>query len=131
MFLGAFNYIGANSNIETAGKMPVFVDFFIDKGLLSILFARGFSMRKKLKLLIMTIRIQFHPLLIVYKGGKLGRMITEREPFDDGNSVEYVEKASDLSHILSYVVLGENTYLAGYGRGSSFLLETYFDGGII
>lgn len=131
VFLGAFNYIRANSNIETAGKMPVFVDFFYRQGTTFNTVCQGFQYEKKIKAINNDYPYSVSPIINSIQRGKLGRMITEREPFDDGNSVEYVEKASDLAHILSYVVLGENTYLAGYGRGSSFLLETYFDGGII
>ena len=44
--------------------------------------------------------------------------------------MEMVKYSSSLSHRLSYVVMPEK-YLAGPGRGSSYILETYFDGGFV
>jgi hypothetical protein len=38
-------------------------------------------------------------------------------------------ESNSLAHRLSYVVLGEQYYLAGHGRGSSYVLENYFDKG--
>ena len=42
-----------------------------------------------------------------------------------------VVNGNSLAHRLSYVALGEDSYLSGHGRGSSYILETYYDGGMV
>lgn len=131
VFLGAFNYIRANSNIETAGGMPVFVDFFYKQGTTFDTVCQGLQYERKIKAINNDYPYSASNIINSMQRGKLGRIITGKEPFDDGNNIKYVDEGSDLAHILSYVVLGERYYLAGHGRGSSFVLETYFDGGIV
>ena len=60
----------------------------------------------------------------------LGQVIFGTTPIPDGNNGIRAKEGHDLSHHLSYHVLGEK-YLEGHGRGSSFILEIYMDFGYI
>lgn len=48
-----------------------------------------------------------------------------------GNSVQRAMEGNSLSHSLSYLVLGPDTYLSGIGTGSVFLAEGFMEGGVL
>ena len=60
----------------------------------------------------------------------MGQVLFGTQSLGSGNSVNMVVNGNSLAHKLSYVVFGEAYYLEGHGRGSSFILETYYDGGL-
>lgn len=58
------------------------------------------------------------------RSGILGRILGI--PIYHGNTIEHALYGGSFTHALGYVVLG-TSYLAGYGPGSSYIAELFYD----
>lgn len=127
--LGLFNYTRADQVVSTEKNMPIAVDFFYKQGTSFDTLCEGFQYENQIRALPEATSYTMGNLIDRLEQGKIGRLITDKEDFGAGNSIRIVEQGNNMAHRLSYVYFGEEVYLQGHGRGSSFLLENYFDGG--
>lgn len=58
----------------------------------------------------------------------LGKKVFNVDDIGEGNGLRRVFNGHVFSHAISYVVMGKN-YIAGEGRGSSYITENYLDWG--
>ena len=74
----------------------------------------------------------FGPLYDNYVYGKLGNIVLGTDPdyIGSGNCFRSAYNSHSFAHAISYVVQGSG-YLAGEGRGTSYLVENYVDFGYL
>ena len=130
VFLGAFNYYrsGLNPNSET--NIPIMLDFFYRQGTTFDTVCQGLQYKDDIMKLPHSAGYTVGPIYDTVMHSTLSQAIFNTTSLGNGNSINMVMNGNSLAHKLSYIVLGEASYLAGHGRGSSYLLETYYDGGI-
>ena len=129
-FLGAYNYIRSGKTASNETYMPIFIDFFYRQGTTFDTLCQGFHYESSINALNSGISFTFGTVIDNIKHNTLSQLIFGAGSLGSGNSLQMVLNSNNLAHKLSYVALGEASYLAGYGRGSSFLLENYYDGGL-
>ena len=129
-FLGAVNYYrsGLNPNSETS--IPIMLDFFYRQGTTFDTVCQGLQYQSDIMSLPQSSAYSIGPIYDTVKHSTLSKMFFNTTGLGSGNSVTMVMKGNSLAHKLSYVVLGEASYLSGFGRGSSYLIELFYDGGI-
>ena len=106
-------------------------DFFYRQGTSFDTLCQGFFYEPIIRGFPDTISYAMGGIVDSLKHSTLSQLLFNTTGLGNGNSVNMVMNSNSLAHRLSYVVFGEQFYLEGHGRGSSFILETYFDGGII
>ena len=128
-FLGAINYyrVGLNPNSETT--IPILLDFFYRQGTTFDTICQGINHQDTIMKLPQSAPYSIGQLYDTVKHSTLSQIMFNTGTLGSGNSIKMVMEGNNLAHKLSYVVLGEISYLAGFGRGSSYLLELYYDGG--
>lgn len=131
VFLGAFNYYrsGLNPNSETT--IPIMLDFFYRQGTTFDTVCQGLQYQEDIMKIPHSAGYSIGPVYDTVVHSTLSRMIFNTSDLGSGNSLNMVMNGNSLAHKLSFVVLGEASYLSGHGRGSSYLLENYYDGGMI
>lgn len=129
--LGLFNYTRADQVVSTEKNMPVAVDFFYKQGTSFDTLCEGYEYERQIRALPEATSYTMGNLIDRLVQGRIGRMVTDEEEFGSGNNIRIVEHGNNMAHRLSYVYFGEDVYLQGHGRGSSFLLENYYDGGYL
>lgn len=72
----------------------------------------------------------FAPIVDYYVYGEVGNLLLGTAPIPMGNNAARAHQTNDLAHKISYRALGEN-YLNGAGLGTSYVMETYIDFGLI
>ena len=130
-FLGAYNYIRIGKQASDQTYIPVMADFFYRQGTSFDTLCQGFFYEPIIRGFPDTISYAMGGIVDSLKHSTLSQLLFNTTGLGNGNSVNMVMNSNSLAHRLSYVVFGEQFYLEGHGRGSSFILETYFDGGII
>lgn len=130
VFLGAFNYYRAGLNPGSETNIPIMLDFFYRQGTTFDTICQGLQYQEDIMKLPHSAGYSFGPVYDTVVHSTLSQAIFNTTNLGSGNSINMVMNGNSLSHKLSYIVLGEANYLAGYGRGSSYLLETYYDGGL-
>ena len=128
-FLGAYNYIRAGKSASEQTYMPIIADFFFRQGTTYDTLCQGFQYEAAIKSFPETLIYSLGPFIDNIQNNALGRLLFGTTGLGSGNSVSMVMNSNNLAHRLSYVALGETSYLQGHGRGSSFLIETFYDGG--
>lgn len=63
--------------------------------------------------------------------GKIAQIVFDAVPFPGDNSIEAATMSDCLAHRLSWLAFGRNSYLAGHGTGSSYIMEVYLDFGYL
>ena len=129
-FLGAYNYVRAGKSATDQTYMPLIADFFYRQGTTYDTLCQGFQYEHIIRSFTNTI-YSLGPIIDNIRYNFVGRILFGTSELGSGNSINMVLNSSNLAHRLSYAALGESSYLQGYGRGSTFLLETFFDGGYI
>lgn len=131
IFLGAYNYIRSDEEIETKNPFLLIVDFFYKQGTTFDTICQGFEYEDKLKNQPNVISYTFGDIIDYLIHNSISQKIFGTEDLGSGNSMKMVEKSNSLAHRLSYNVLGSPSYLSGHGRGTSYIIETYMDIGMI
>lgn len=72
----------------------------------------------------------FSAIIDYFKYGKVGNVLFDTDPLPGGNNEQRAYLSNDLAHKLSYIALKEN-YLNGAGIGTTYVLETFIDFGLI
>lgn len=126
--LGIMNYSRSDESIEQQSVVGIISDFFYKQGTTFDTVCQGISLTEQLR--EENNLYTLGPIQDYLNDSTLGQVIFGTTPIPDGNNGIRAKKGHDLSHHLSYHVLGEK-YLEGHGRGSSFILEIYMDFGYI
>lgn len=128
-FLGAYNYIRTGKRAADQTYLPIMADFFYRQGTSFDTVCQGFFYEPIIRGMPETISYSLGGVIDSVKHSTLSQMLFGTSSLGNVNSVNMVVNGNSLAHRLSYVVFGEKYYLEGHGRGSSFILETYYDGG--
>lgn len=131
MFLGAYNYIRSDEEVETSNPILLVVDFFYKQGTTFDTICQGFEYEENFKNQPNVVSYTFGDIIDYLIHNTISQKLFGTEDLGSGNSITMVEKSNSLAHRLSYVVLGETPYLSGHGRGTSYIIETYMDIGMV
>lgn len=126
LFLGAYNYIRSDKEVNLS-PANLIVDFAYKQGTTYDTVLQGYVHKEELpwkEEQVYTVGA----LTDAFFYNSLGRKIFVLEDIGNGNGLKMVNNGHTFSHAISYVVLGEN-YIAGEGRGSSYIIENYVDWG--
>ena len=127
--LGAYNYIRDDEKVITKSPIKLIVDFFYKQGTSFDTVCQGFENEKEIKDLGKTINYTFGDIIDYVIHNSISQKIFGTIDLGSGNNINMVKYSNSMAHKLSYVVMGEKVYLAGHGRGTSFIIETYMDAG--
>lgn len=126
IFLGAYNYVRADQNVGMS-PMNLIVDFAYKQGTTYDTLLQGYTYEKDLPMREEQI-YTLGTLTDNFFYSSIGKRIFDLEDIGDGNSIRKALNGHTFSHAISYVVMGKD-YIAGGGRGSSYIIENYLDGG--
>lgn len=129
-FLGAYNYMRAGKTASDQTYIPIMLDFFYRQGTTFDTLCQGFQYEQSIRALPHNACYSLGPMIDTVYHSTISQKLFHTPGMGSGNSLNMVLNGNSLAHKLSYVVLGEDYYLSGHGRGSSFLLELYYDGGL-
>ncbi len=130
MGLGAYNYIRSDEEIPDFSPVQLVTDFFYKQGTTFTTICQGFEYREKL-IEQKKESYTFGNIIDYLKYSTISKTLFHTEDLGSGNTVKRAKESNNLAHRLSYIVLGKTSYLAGHGRGTSYIIETYMDFGII
>lgn len=128
VFLGAYNYIRSNDEVKMSLPELV-VDFCYKQGTTYDTVLQGYiyedDLPKKDEKIYTLGALQEEVLY-----NTLGRIVFNTDDIGSGNSEKRAIEGKVFSHAISYVVM-KDKYLAGEGRGSSYIIENYVDWGYL
>ena len=131
IFLGAYNYIREDKVVKSNSPVALIVDFFQLQGTTFDTICEGFEYENTFKNQPNVISYTFGDIIDYIIHNTISQKLFGTEDLGNGNSLEMVNKSNSLAHKLSYEVLGEYSYLSGHGRGTSYIIETYMDAGML
>lgn len=124
LFMGAYNYIRAGKGVGLSAKSLV-VDFAYKQGTTYDTVLQGYTYKDNLPMSNGK-NYTFGALTDNFFYNSLGKKLFKLDDIGDGNCLRQVYNGHTFSHVISYVVLGRD-YIAGNGRGSSYIIENYID----
>lgn len=130
-FLGAFNYYRSGKNPSSEASMPIMLDFFYKQGTTFDTVCQGLQYKPMIAELPHIVPYSIGTIYDTVVHSTLSQMIFGTSSLGSGNSMNMVMDSNSLAHKLSYIVLGDISYLSGHGRGSSYIIELYYDGGLL
>lgn len=126
--MGALNYIRADKDVDTS-VVYLAMDFVYKQGTTYDTLLQGYQYQDELP----WNGNQTYTLGAItdtFFYNFIGEQLFDLEEIGDGNCIRRVYNGHTFSHAISYTVLGKR-YIAGEGRGSSYIIENYIDGGYI
>lgn len=124
LFMGAYNYIRAGKGVGlSAGNLVV--DFAYKQGTTYDTVLQGYTYKNNLPMSNGK-NYTMGALEDSFFYNSFGKRIFKLDDIGDGNCLRQVYNGHTFSHTISYAVLGKD-YIAGYGRGSSYIIENYID----
>ncbi len=126
LFLGAYNYLRADEGIKM-GASELAVDFMYKQGTTYDTLLQGYINQDKLPYRENQ-TYTFGALSNYFYHNTLGRKLFNTPDLGNGNCLKAVYNGHSFSHAISYTILGSR-YIAGEGRGSSYIIENYIDWG--
>lgn len=128
-FLGAYNYIREDEKVKSISLINLSLDFFHKQGTTFDTICQGILYEKELKNNFNVASYTFGTLIDYFTHNTIAIKLFNAHDLGIGNNINMIKYGNNMAHNISYVVLGEESYLAGHGRGTSYLLETYVDCG--
>lgn len=128
VFMSVYAFIRSDAPLVSFNPFVYLGQFFYGQGVTFNVLQIGYGYRKGIELL--GNHYTFGGMIDYIKHGTLGQLIFGTDPLPAGNCDINGIHSNNLSHNLSYITMRKD-YLSGRGRGSSYLLETYFDFGYI
>ncbi|EHS2295547.1 O-antigen polysaccharide polymerase Wzy family protein, partial [Enterococcus faecalis] len=125
ILMGAYNYIRAQTNLETKGFVSLIVDFFYKQGTTFDTLGFGYNMLPKLPFVEIK-NYTFGGFIDFFKYSIIGKIFFNGTTIPTNNSPEQGMMTNSMAHNLAYVYR-KNEYLNGNGNGSSYLLELFAD----
>lgn len=129
VLLGAYNYIREDKEVKTKSPISLIADFFYKQGTTFDTICQGFKYESKLKNDYNIISYSLGDILDYLMHSTISQKMFNTDSLGTGNNMNMIKESNSMAHHLSYLVLGEETYLKGHGRGTSYIIETYMDGG--
>lgn len=127
-FLGAYNYIRDDKEVPDDNLI---LDFFYKQGTTFDTICQGFAKENELKNQPNVISYSFGDIIDYAIHNSISQKIFHTSDLGNGNNLMKVTQSNSLAHRLSYLMLSEESYLEGHGRGTSYIIETYMDAGMI
>ncbi|EIP8079396.1 O-antigen polysaccharide polymerase Wzy family protein, partial [Enterococcus faecalis] len=127
--MGAYNYIRAQTYVETKGIFSLITDFFFKQGTSFDTLTFGHGMIPQLPFHEIK-NYTFGGFIDTLKFGALGRFFTDNPLMGSNNGLERGMISNSMAHNLAYVYR-QDKYMEGNGNGSSYLLELYADYGYL
>lgn len=126
LFFGAYNYLRADEGVKmNAGELAI--DFMYKQGTTYDTVLQGYINQDKLPYRENQ-TYTFGAFSNYFYHNTIGRKLFNTPDLGNGNCLKAVYNGHSFSHAISYVVLGSR-YMAGEGRGSSYIIENYIDWG--
>lgn len=122
--MGAYNYIRAGKSVDLSAANLV-VDFAYKQGTTYDTVLQGYIYQDQLPMKEQK-TYTLGALTDSFFYNSLGKKIFKLDDIGEGNCLRQVYNGHTFSHSISYVVLGSE-YIAGSGRGSSYIVENYVD----
>lgn len=129
VFMVAYTSLRNGESLKFGNIFSMFVDFFYGQGVTFEVLCIGYGYMAGLRILC-PVNYTFGGMIDYLYRGTVGQKIFHTEPLTSYNSLFNVQNGNSLSHTLSYLSMPDE-YLAGRGRGSSYLLEVFADYGYI
>lgn len=126
--MGAYNYTREDKEVKISASELV-VDFLYKQGTTYDTVLQGYTYQDRLPGKDNK-HYTFGAITDSVLYDSLGKLLFDAPEITDGNSLRTAYRSHKFSHAISYVVLGDE-YIAGKGRGSSYIIETYIDYGYI
>lgn len=125
ILMGAMNYLREDSSIQ----MNVFeltTDFFFKQGVTFSWVCAGMAQIGTLRNMGV-INYTLGSLLDYLLHGSVAQLFFNAAAIPSNNNMAQITMGNQMSHHLSYIVMGSERYLEGHGTGSSYILELYTD----
>lgn len=129
IFMGVYSSIREGKGISMKNPFALLADFFYGQGATFDALSVAYGYREGIKLLRPK-NYTFGGFIDYILHGRIGQMLWHTEALPSGNNEINGIYSNSFAHNFSYVSLKEE-YLKGRGRGSSYMLENYFDFGWI
>lgn len=126
LFFGAYNYLRADEGVKMNAPELV-IDFMYKQGTTYDTVLQGYMNQEKLPYQ-QNQTYSFGVFSNYFYHNTIGRKLFNTPDLGTGNCFKAVYNGHSFSHAISYVVLGSR-YIAGEGRGSSYIIENYIDWG--
>lgn len=123
--LAAMVYIRAGTE-SNQGILDMFVEFFFSQGVSFSWMSAGYAKIAELRNTGVS-SYTFGQFIDSVSHNILARKLFGAQAMPGINSLQQVTEGHNMSHYLSYMLLGETRYLEGNGVGSSYLIELYTD----
>ncbi len=128
ILLSAYNYSRQGEAVATTGAWEAIVDLFYKQGVSFEVLCIGFQSLPHLPNPAFK-NYTFGPFIDYFTHSGLSNKLFGTLDIGEGNSVEYAFYGNSFAHSMSYTA--RDDYLSGHGWGSSYILESFADGGII
>lgn len=125
IFLGAYNYIRAGESVELSMSELV-VDFAYNQGTTYDTVLQGYAYEEELPW--KDEQIYTFGAIVDASYNFITTKLFDLEDLGNGNGLKAVYNGHSFAHAISYLALGKN-YIAGEGRGSTYVIENYIDWG--
>lgn len=125
-FFGIYNYIRDDMTVDFS-FLETIGDFVYRQGVTFSWFSSGLGAMNRLPN-IANPHYTFGPIMDYFQYGTLGQIFDASHGLGVGNNLLRATAGNSLAHHLSYIILGDS-YLAGHGTGSCYLLELFIDYG--
>ena len=122
--MGAYNYVRAGKSVDLSVANLV-VDFAYKQGTTYDTVLQGYIYENQLPMKEQK-NYTFGAITDSFFYNSLGKRIFKLDDIGEGNCLRQAYNGHTFSHSISYVVLGSD-YIAGNGRGSSYIIENYVD----
>lgn len=129
LLLGAYNYIRANTAVESNGVVSLILDFFYKQGTQFDTLTSGYENLSKLPFIDVK-NYTFGGFIDSLKHGFIAQKIFGLPGLGDGNNPVKGMVSNSYAHNLAYVYR-RDAYLAGNGNGGSYLLDVNADYGML
>lgn len=129
IFMAVYAPIRVGNAVSIKNPFMILTDFFIGQGVSFDAMAIAYGYRAGIR----TLRPKnytFGGMIDYIKHGTIGQKLFGSIPIPSGNNEIAGKISNNFSHNFSYISYPEE-YFKGHGRGSSYILETYFDFGYI
>lgn len=129
LLLGAYNYIRANTAVESKGIFSLIMDFFYKQGTQFDTLSSGYENLGKLPFVELK-NYTFGGFIDSFKHGFIAQKIFGSPGLGDGNNPVKGMVSNSYAHNLAYVYR-RDAYLSGNGNGGSYLLDVNADYGMV
>lgn len=129
IFAGAYNYIRDGKSVNLS-VVDLGMDFAYKQGTTYDTVLQGLHFKDQLIGKEKGGYTFYDFTKLIMQDNIIAQKVFKQEASVGGNSLRKVYLENSLSHDISYAAMGKD-YLAGHGRGSSYIIENYLDFGYI